>query len=231
MQLPFTIDQFFEIFARYNEAIWPLQWLLVVVGASTIRLSSLKTLASARAIAIILGILWIWTGAVYHVLFFRAVNPAATAFGALFIAEGALFLWVGAYRRRLVIADPGGSRRVIGALMALYALLIYPAIGYVLGHRYPEAPTFGAPCPTTILTFGLLVWATPPLPRVLLIAPVLWALVGTSVVWQFGMLEDLGLPVAAIVTLTMALRSRRGRPLAEGKRRGAATLAKPTEAT
>ena len=231
MQLPFTIDQFFEIFARYNEAIWPLQWLLVVVGASAVRLSFLKTPAAARAICVILGVLWIWTGTVYHLLFFREINPAATAFGALFIAGGVLFLWVGAYRRRLVIADPGGSKRVIGAVMALYALFIYPALGYLLGHRYPDAPTFGAPCPTTILTFGLLVWATPPIPRVLLIAPLLWALIGTSVVWQFGMLEDLGLPVAAIVTIVTTLRSRRARPLTERHGRGAATLAKPTEAT
>lgn len=231
MQLPFTIDQFFEIFARYNEAIWPLQWLLVVLAASAVRLPFLRTPASARAISVILGVLWIWTGTVYHLLFFSAINPAAAAFGALFIAGGLLFLWAGAYRRRLVIADPGGSRRVTGAVMATYALLIYPVLGYLLGHRYPEAPTFGAPCPTAILTFGLLVWATPPMPRVLLIAPVLWAVIGTSVVWQFGMLEDLGLPVAAIVTIVTTLRSRRARPLAEWHGRGAVTPAKPAEVT
>lgn len=231
MRLPFTIDQFFSVFARYNEAIWPLQWVLVLLGASAVALSFRKTPAAARAIPVILGVLWIWTGTVYHLLFFRAINPAATAFGALFIAEGVLFLWFGAYRRRLVIADPGGSRRAIGAGMALYALLIYPALGYLLGHRYPEAPTFGAPCPTTILTLGLLVWAAPPVPRVLLLAPVLWALIGTSVVWQFGMLEDLGLPVAAIVAIGTTLRSRRARPLAEPDGHGAATLAEPTEAT
>jgi hypothetical protein len=133
---------------------------------------------------------------------------------------------LGAYRRRLVIADPGGLRRAAGAVVMLYALLGYPALGYLLGHRYPEAPTFGAPCPTTILTFGLLAWAANPIPRTVLIVPVLWALIGTSVVWQFGMLEDAGLIAAAVVAIVTTLR--RPHSGSRGERRIAARL---TEAT
>lgn len=36
-----------------------------------------------------------------------------------------------------------------GSLLMLYAMMIYPALGYFLGHVYPKAPTFGVPCPTT----------------------------------------------------------------------------------
>lgn len=231
MRLPFTIDQFFSVFARYNEAIWPAQWLLVALGATAVVLSFRSTPGSARAITVLLGCLWIWTGAVYHLLFFRTINPAAAPFGVLFIAEGLLFLWLGAYRRRLVIAEPAGPRRAIGALIVLYALVIYPALGYLLGHRYPEAPTFGAPCPTAILTLGLLVWAAPRLPWVLLVAPVMWALIGTSLVREFGMLEDLGLLVAAIIAIVTTLGSRRAGPRIARDARRAVIVGEPSEVT
>jgi hypothetical protein len=32
MTIPFSIDQFFDVFIRYNSAIWPAQWLLAALG-------------------------------------------------------------------------------------------------------------------------------------------------------------------------------------------------------
>ena len=29
MRLPFTIDQFLDVFRRYNLAVWPAQWVVV----------------------------------------------------------------------------------------------------------------------------------------------------------------------------------------------------------
>lgn len=231
MRIPFTIDQFFEVFAGYNDAIWPLQWLLLALGAGTVVLSLLKPAAASRGVSVLLGVLWLWTGTVYHLLFFRAINPAATAFGAFFIVEGILFLWLGAYRRRLVIAALAGWRRILGTVLVLYALVVYPVLGYLLGHRYPAAPTLGAPCPTTILTLGLLVWAVPAVPPILLLVPVVWALIATSVVWQFGMLEDLGLPVAAIIAVAATLASRSARSRIGQTGHPARIAVEPTEAT
>lgn len=48
-----------------------------------------------------------------------------------------------------------------------------PSLGVAIGHTYPAQPTFGLPCPTTIFTFGLLLWVRPPVPWSLLVIPVL----------------------------------------------------------
>src|SRR4029079_10799091 len=92
-----------------------------------------------------------------------------------------------------------------GATM-LYALVGYPLIGYAIGHTYPAAPTFGVPCPTTIFTLGMLVWATPPRSRVVVVIPALWSVVALFAAIRFGMWEDFGLVVAAGVALVATLR-------------------------
>jgi hypothetical protein len=38
-----------------------------------------------------------------------------------------------------------------------WGIILYPLTGYLLGHRYPRIPLFGAmPCPTNIFALGLL---------------------------------------------------------------------------
>ena len=83
-----------------------------------------------------------------------------------------------------------------------YALFIYPIIGLNLGHVYPAAPSFGVPCPTTIFTFGVLLWAAN-VPRYLLFIPGLWSIIGFSAALTMGIREDIGLFVAAIIAVSI----------------------------
>jgi len=215
VSMPFTIDQFFDVFRRYNEAVWPLQWLLLALGVGAVMLAFNGSPRAARAVGGILAVLWLWMGVAYHLSFFRQVNPAASLFGALFILQGALLAWMGAWRGRHEFRVRRDMIGIGAGVLIFYALVLYPALGYLLGHRFPEAATFGLPCPTTILTFGILLWARP-LPRVLFIVPLLWSVVATSAALQLGMLEDLGLPVAGLLVAFLllprlrALRPRHG---------------------
>ena len=199
MRVPFTVEQFLEVFRRYNEAVWPAQWILTALGVTVVVLALGRAPHAGRTISGVLALLWLWMGAVYHLVFFRPINPAATAFGALFLVEAALLAWLGVWRGALDFRVRRDATGLTGALLVLYALVLYPTIGHALGHRYPAAPTFGLPCPTTILTFGLLLWTVPPVPRRLLLIPALWALIGTAAAVELGIGEDFGLPVAAIV--------------------------------
>src|SRR6478735_636787 len=95
--MPFTAQQFFETFAKYNTGVWPAQVVLTALALSVI------------------------------VLLIRT-RPT---------------------HRRWIAADPA-------------------------------VPTFGLPCPTTIFTIGVLLFAKAPVPRSAFIVPVLWALVGST---------------------------------------------------
>jgi hypothetical protein len=208
MRLPFTAKQFFRIFRQYNETVWPAQWLLVLAALAAVVLALRGGPRAGRIVSAILAMLWLWMGVVYHLLFFRTINPAALAFGVLCIGQSVLFAWLGVQRGQVRFRPRWDAAGVVGGALLLYALVIYPALGYALGHRYPDAPTFGLPCPTTIFTFGLLLWTRPVAPRSLLVFPVLWAIIGTSAAVQLGVREDFGLPVAAALAIALLLRRR-----------------------
>lgn len=218
MNLPFTLEQFLGVFARYNETIWPAPILLNALALASLMLAGYSMACRRlpridRLITGFLGLLWIWTGLVYHLLFFAPINPAARIFGALFLVQGLAFL-VLAWRRPLVFRRTSRWRTALGAVILLYGLVLYPALGYLLGHRYPFAPTFGAPCPMVIFTFGLLLW-TEKVPRPLVIIPFLWSLLGFTAALALGIREDVGLLISGIigtVVLMMPMRER-----AEGK--------------
>lgn len=206
MNLPFTTEQFLANFTQYNETIWPLQ--IVLYGLAIIALAFLfkKPRHADTGIALILGCLWLWMGAVYHLGFFSAINPLSTVFGALFILQGMLFLWYGVQKDAIRFTLVKTRETIIGAFFIAYGLAIYPLLGYVFGHVYPESPTFGAPCPTTIYTFGLLLFTTNTFPKRLLIIPLLWSFIGFTAALTLGITEDVMLLVSGIVTTALLIR-------------------------
>lgn len=206
--MPFTVGDFLDVFRRYNEAVWPAQWILVILALVAV-VAALRARRPGRAPALILAGLWLWIGIVYHLAFFRSINPAAVLFGALFIVQAGIFVWLALRKPATRFTMQRDAASLLGGLMIVFALIIYPSLGWLAGHRYPAAPTFGVPCPTTVFTFGLLLWARPALPRRVLIIPVLWSLIATVAAFQLGMTEDFSLPLVAIIASAVVLTSER----------------------
>ena len=203
--LPFNVEQFLNVFAEYNQAIWPMQVVLVFTALAAVFLVLKPNSLSNRVITLLLACLWLWMGIAYHLEFFTRINQAGYAFAALFIAQAALFLLAGIVKKALTFRVRWNAVGIVGGLFIVYSLLIYPAVGFFSGHRYPYSPTFGAPCPTTIFTFGLLLWADRKVPRYALWIPLLWSLIAMFAAISLGMLEDVGLPVAGIMGTTLIL--------------------------
>jgi Family of unknown function (DUF6064) len=202
-RIPFTTEQFLQVFEKYNQAIYPFQFALILVAIATVFLAASREPFANKFISCSLGFLWLWMGIVYHLIFFTAISPPAYLFGTLFIIQGLLFLYEGVVRNRLSFRASQKFYGIFGATFIAYALVIYPLIGYALGHTFPASPTFGAPCPTTIFTFGLLLWTDKRFPLSLLIIPALWSLIGTSAALSLEIKEDFGLLVAGTIGTTM----------------------------
>jgi hypothetical protein len=203
MNLPFTTEQFLLVFKQYNQAVWPMQILLNLFGLVAIFLSVKKIAISNRLIAAIIAFFWFWIGVAYHFAFFTGINPAAYAFAVLNVIQGFIFLIFGVFHQRLSFKFKPNLYGITGVLLILYAMIIYPLLGYTLGHIYPKAPTFGLPCPTTIFTFGLLLWTDIKVPKSALIIPFLWSVIGFSAALTLGIREDTGLLVAGIVGVAL----------------------------
>ncbi len=209
MHLPFTPDEFLDVFRRYNLAVWPAQWALVLLAVTAVVLARRGRSNSARWVSGILALLWFWTALAYHLAFFASVNRAAVAFAVAFAAQGLMFAWLAWRGADASYRPPSSSARVLGAALIVYALLLYPTLGYLLGHRYPAAPTFGVPCPTTIYTLGLLAWSNRRPPWWLLGVPLAWTAAATSAAVTLGMTEDFGLLASGVAIVSWLALTRR----------------------
>ncbi len=209
MKTPFTLEQFLEVFKNYNLDVWPMQVVFYLLAVIVIFLSFKKFNNSNQIINIVLSFFWLWIGIVYHIIYFSGINKAAFGFGVIFIIQGFIFLFYGVFKSKISFHFRYNINNIIGALLILYALIIYPLLGYFLGHRYPYSPTFGLPCPTTIFTFGILLTANRKVPVFVLIIPVIWSVIGFFAAISFGILEDTGLLISGILASILILRNNK----------------------
>ena len=197
--IPFTVDQFLNVFEQYNVAVWPAQVFLYAIGMFAISLVLSRKSDFSKIISLILSLFWIWMGVVYHLWFFSAINKAAIGFAAFFVLQGILFFIAGVLKQQLTFRFSSNLYGIVGSVFLVYALIVYPVLGYWLGHRYPAIPTFGLPCPTTIFTFGLLLWTNRRVPLYVLAIPLAWTFLGFWAAISLGMIEDLGLLMAGLL--------------------------------
>ena len=204
--MPFTIEEFLSVFRQYNLDVWPIQVFLIFLAIILIVLVHREKPTPSRIINIILGSFWLWMGVVYHILYFSEINKAAYIFGLLFIAQALLFGYLALYYKQgIIYGRPSSMKSILGWVFMGYALLAYPVLAVAFGHSYPEMPTFGLPCPTTIFTFGLLMFSVNRIPRYIVVIPFFWSLLGFSAAMSLGILEDTGLVIAGVVGAAVLL--------------------------
>lgn len=210
MRLPFTQDEFFAIFAQYNRvfAVAAVMWWLAAVALLV--LARRNPPRHGGTLSLFLGALWLWNAVAYHALFFTRINPAAWPFAAMFAVQAVLFFRAAAGRRLDYLSSAGWSHTAGLALIA-YALL-YPFLTIALGHPYPATPTFGVPCPTALLTIGLLLTVRTSIPVALAIVPVLWGFIGGSAAVLLAVATDYVLPGAGLLLTWRLWRQRALRP-------------------
>jgi Family of unknown function (DUF6064) len=206
--LPFTSDQFFSLFALYNRAFVVVVVVLWLATIGTLTFVLRDPVRRSRTLSLFLGVLWLWNAVAYHALFFTRINPAAWLFAALFVVQALLFFWVS--RRPVEYFSSTTWIRSVGLGLVTYAL-VYPFLTMAAGHTYPETPTYGVPCPTAILTIGLLVSARDRLPVALAAIPIVWGFIGGSAALLLSVPTDYVL-LGAGVLLTVILFSQRTRP-------------------
>ncbi|MFW5879514.1 MAG: DUF6064 family protein [bacterium] len=193
-------EQFFERMAEYNNAIWPAQIISYFLAIIIIIGSIKKWKFSDEMNTTILAIFWIWNGAITNLLFFSSFQKQYYFWGILWILQGVLFLVIGLAKHKLHYRLKRNWYSYAGIVFILYALVIYPLIGFLLGHGYPKGPIFGvAPCPVVIFTFGVLLFVDKKVPIYLLFFPLLWAILSLYPIIMMGIIADIGEILVALI--------------------------------
>ncbi|HPI20777.1 MAG TPA: DUF6064 family protein [Candidatus Kapabacteria bacterium] len=210
MKLPFSIEQFLNIFKIYNESIFPMQIFGYLIGIICIILIFSKYKYSKKVIFSVLAFYWIWMGLIYHIQYFSSINPIAIGFGIIFIIQGIAFLFQLFLKDSYNFEYQKKYSNISGLVLIIYGLIIYPILGMFLGHIYPYSPVFSvAPCPTTIFTFGVLLQYSGKIKIYLIIIPVLWSVIGFFAALNLGVIEDTGLLISGLLTIFCIFKNRK----------------------
>ena len=207
--LPFTPEQFMQLFADYNRAVWPAQAGAYLLGLGIVIAPLRSSGRREPFVGFGLALMWAWTGIAYHLMYFSAINRAALIFGALFVVEAGLLLYATLRGDGLRFERTSGTSKGLGWLFVFYAMLVYPWVGWWSGHPYPGMPMFGiTPCPVTLFTVGVILLATTA-PWWLLVVPFAWSLIGSSAAFILAMPQDWPLLLSGVAIL-LILRRQRG---------------------
>ena len=160
---------------------------------------------------------WLWVAIGWHFLVFAGLNFMAPLYGAAFLGEGMLLVW-STWRGRLAFRfrrDPCGW---VGLALAVVAVAGYPWLDWFAGLDWAAVRVAGlAPCPTALLTIGLLLLADGRKPLLLLLIPVLWTLVAGATGWSLGISHDAILALASIAAISVILWGSHRRVSAPGE--------------
>jgi hypothetical protein len=206
--MPFTTEQFFNVFREYNIYVFPSQIIILLLGVLSIFLLRKNTILVSSFIKSYIVFLWLWIGIVYQIMFFSTINKAAYIFGALFIIQSILFFVEFFVRKRFEISFDNKFITAAGYSLMIFGAILYPLIGLTLGKPIEYSIVLGLPCPTVIFTFGILALSRKSISKYILIIPVLWSLIGFFAAIKFGVYQDIALPLSAILIIIITSYSR-----------------------
>jgi len=201
-------ENWWSISERYNNAIFPVQIVIMAIGVIlTYLLFTKPSTRTNNLMKAYLTVTFAWNGIVFFLIFGKEL-PGTFLGAPLFIIIPVLFA-VDIFAKKTEFKLPDARWYKYLTIFWVLCAFLYPLIGLPLGHLYPRSCIFGAfPCPTTVFALALLAAAIPKVDKKVYILLLIWAL--PSVGKCFGALdlyEDCGLFAAGVYGLIMLVKN------------------------
>jgi hypothetical protein len=136
---------------------------------------------------------------------YSTINWAASYFAVAFLIEALLLLWRGGVQGLSFRPRPDLVGRTAVSIF-LFALVLQPLIGPLLGRPWTQVEVFGiAPNPTVIATMGLLLVASGRVAWELLVIPLSWCAISGATLWAMGSSDAVVPALAASLVLLLAI--------------------------
>jgi Family of unknown function (DUF6064) len=195
--LLFSSRSYWRLIERHNAALWPVQIVALLAGGA-ILLCLIRTRPwSGRAVAGVLAAAWGWVAWSFLWGRYATINWAAAYVAPVFALQALLLVGLGS---RLSWSVERSMRGLAGLGLFLYALVLHPFAGLVLGRSIRTAEVFAMmPDPTAIATLGLVLMASGRWAALLIAVPAAWCVV------SWGTLHTMGEPDAWVPLLAAGL--------------------------
>lgn len=202
--LLFSPKTYHRLFELYNADLGPGRWLVFGLGALTVAAAAAGGARWPRLAWGLVGAAWLWVAWAFHLERYAGIHWLAPWFAAAFVVQGLALLGVGVFAAPATAPDAGRAQR-IGLGLLLFAWLVQPGLGALLGRPWSQAQWFGlAPDPTVLGTLGLLLTKPPARSgagALLWVIPVSWCAVAGATLWAMDAPEAPLLPAAALLAL------------------------------
>lgn len=216
--LMFSPRTYYRLIELYNAAVWPAQIMTVGLGLSILALLYRAVAVRGRLTAAILAACWLFVAIAFHADRYATINWAAVYFAWGFGLEAALLIWTGVVHGRLVFERPVDRASRAGLWIFLFALAVLPMAGPLLGRGWRQAEVFGvAPDPTAVATLGILLLASGPGSRVLIVIPAVWCAISGATLLAMKAPDAWIAPVAALVVVSLAISNALARRRARAR--------------
>lgn len=167
----YSAGTYLRLIGAYNHAVWPAQ-AAALVGSSAIVVSVLFPMPRIARIAFALSSLaWAVVAVAWFFARFAAIQTFARWFGAAFLVESGLLLWL-AFRPPAFARLHGSAR--LRAILIVAAFVGYPLLGLGTGRSLDQVELFALmPTPTALATLAVLSTGSSAA-RIAHIIPVIW---------------------------------------------------------
>jgi hypothetical protein len=168
---------FWNHVATYNIATWPIQVIMMVVAVYLTYCVFVKPGPKTDVwMKAFLAFCFAWNGVVFFLVFVR--NPISTFTGVplFLIASGLFIVDIFGKKTRFKLSEGKWMRGFTLAWIVL--MVLYPLLGWPLGHTWPQVllPLF--PCPLTVFAIALVAATMPNTDKKTFIILLPWALLG-----------------------------------------------------
>lgn len=200
--LLFSAKTYHRLFELYNAEIGPAPWLAFALGALAAGGVAAGGARGRRLACGLLGVAWCWVAWAFHLQRYAGIHWLAPWFAAAFALQGIVLLGLGVPAAVPRPDDAGRWPRRIGIGLLLFALLVQPALGALLGRPWSQAQWFGlAPDPTVLGTLGLLLACRLRAGLLPWLIPLAWCGIAGATLWAMDAPDAVLLPAAALLAL------------------------------
>jgi len=172
----FSETVYYRQFELYNQTIWPLHGVVMLLMLLIIYTIWKRPIWSGRVISGILVVSWIWVAWAFLYQRFYQIHVVADLYALGFVLQAGLLTKYGVIKNRLTLHTTRQPWASIGKGVLFFALLFYPFIALIADRSWMQFEMFAlAPDPTVLTTLAiLLMYKTP---KVLYIIPVIWVII------------------------------------------------------
>ena len=198
--LLFSAPTYHRLFELYNREIWPAQIVALAFGIVILACLFCGAAWRGRVVTAILAACWLWVAWAFHFERYATINWAANYFAIGFAIEALLVVRIGIIRAELTCITANGTIHTAGICLLVFALVVQPAIGPMIGRPWLQAEIFGvAPDPTVVATLGILVLAARRPLWLPMIIPIIWCVISGATLWAMESREALLMPLIAVL--------------------------------